>query len=353
MLRRTLVLVPWFALVLGAVAPSPAEAQKKPSAALGKVDGRAKLDALIASVLKKQDQQATALGVALAKSAQDLEGPAKKALAKAGIDVTQAQIDLEAAQKELDASVRAKRLSEVSDKHKAALAAAMGATKSLVAPALAKLAPAASNAGALPADGWVYLGTPPSAPGKPYTYESVSAPLPAPGLIVHTRRDVSELGIYVVSSYAGDAAPFGGFVQSFTVPAGVKAFDVAVTIRASGYAKLTALAFGYAYAELRASLVVSGPDGECTADQSMWDHRGAVVDILSESISADAQLVCRVVRGDSTVAATYQLAGGVTQRAGAGGIAAAMVDTDGTGSSSAAGYPYRVLADAFRWRNSP
>jgi hypothetical protein len=50
------------------------------------------------------------------------------------------------------------------------------------------------------------------------------------------------------------------------------------------------------------------------------------------------------------VASTYLLSAGVSEAVGAGGIAAAVLDTDGTGALSEAGYPYRVAVDSMKWR---
>ncbi|MEO7327631.1 MAG: hypothetical protein ABI193_03565 [Minicystis sp.] len=341
------------ALVLTTVSASPGAAQKggglPPPSKL--TDPHAKLDELISGIVKKQDEQAAILKRELEKGSLKMQATVQQAVAKAGVDIESPRIDLEAASKEVDAAVRRKRLSDALTKHGARLAAAAAIAKPLVGPMLDGL-PRLTPATVVPVQtGWITVGTPPASPSSPHTYERSFGASSDSRATSRTKQDQSTVHEFVEVFFGQDKATRGGFEQSFTVPAGVKSFEVSARLVVQGQAYSVVGIVGYAFAEVRAFLAATGPGDQCTIDQQLWEHRGVLFDYFSGSIGTlTATLTCRIDRVNPVIGATYWIAAGASQRAGVGGGAAVGVDTDGAipGVSSAGVHEIRV--DALQWR---
>lgn len=350
-MRRPLALV---VLLLATAPPAIGAAQKggglPAPPKLG--DPHAKLGDLVASIVKKQDEQAAVLKKELEKSSLKMKGPIQQAVAKAGVDLDQARLDLEAANKEVDAAVRRKRLAEAMTRHGAKLAAASAIAKPLAAPELAGLPGLGAAGGGAPANGWTAVGTPPASPSGPYTYERSFISLPETRLSAKVDQGSSIVREYVEALLGyDDKAAKAGFEQSFTVPAGVKSFEISARIEAVGNMYSVAGVIGYVFAELRGFMAVTGLEGQCTAEQQLWEHRGILFDYFNGTFSTPAvTLTCRIDRSSSTAASTYWMSAGASQRVGVGAAGAAAVDTDGNIPGVSIPGPHAIHVDTFRWR---
>jgi hypothetical protein len=315
-------------------------------------DPHAKLGELVAGIVKKQDEQASVLKKELEKSAIQMKGAIQQAVAKAGLDLEPARLDLEAASKEVDAAVRRKRLADAMTKHGAKLAAASAIARPLAAPELAKL-PGLGTAGAgVASTGWTAVGTPPASPSAPYTYERSFISLPETRLSAKVDQGSSLAKVYVEALLGyDDKAAKAGFEQSFTVPAGVKSFEISAKVVAQGNMYSVAGVIGYVFAELRGFMAVTGLEGQCTAEQQLWEHRGIVFDYFSGPFSAPAvYLTCRIDRSSSTAASTYWMSAGASERVGVGASGAVAVDTDGNIPGVSLPGAHEIHIDTFRWR---